>query len=642
MSSIWGIISKSSDISETAAQLMRSPYETKCKLDRIRTIHNSRILFACGIQHITREAEQELLPLFDAEQQIYFTADCLLDNRAELMQELSLTNNNLADGTIMYEAYKKWGIDCLLHFRGLFSLAVYDAAADILYLAADPTSSRCLYYYHHNEQFCFSTLLDPICSVYPDIKINELYIKDFLTAPGMMPNLVSGETPFQNVFQLNPGCYLTFHSGICEEHTYWQAGMYPVNYHCHSAKGYAKAFRKLYSECVSDALRTSADVAISLSSGLDSSSVAALAALDLQHRKKNLYSYTYIPSLETPAPQIKYHYDNEADAVLELTSMYPCIKPSFLTNDGKNCILELSMISDVLEIPYKASVNMPSLNNIYQQAYQQGCRIVLSGQYGNSTVSYGQIENILYDLFLKKRGLKYLHDLNNYCLSTKQSRIKAAKNCYQHFTFARKKLSEKREFQLSPENRFVSSEILNHYPYEQRYAQIADLLTRSKLPESADLYHSCLHMRAAFTYIGAYETKLGLANGILIRDPTRDSRMLQFCYQLPFELFAHNGTPRWLIRGALRDLLPTSYVNTWPRYGLQNSDWFARIRRDWSMLYPLLKSNFDDTSQYGFQNAAAIQSYLNNFITQTMDSAEIDMQQLLYLYSAALFYKRSI
>lgn len=37
------------------------------------------------------------------------------------------------------------------------------------------------------------------------------------------------------------------------------------------------------------------------------------------------------------------------------------------------------------------------------------------------------------------------------------------------------------------------------------------------------------------------------------------------------------GTPRWLIRGNFRDLLPTDLLDQWMRYGVQNSDYYLRI-----------------------------------------------------------------
>jgi hypothetical protein len=69
--------------------------------------------------------------------------------------------------------------------------------------------------------------------------------------------------------------------------------------------------------------------------------------------------------------------------------------------------------------------------------------------------------------------------------------------------------------------------------------------------------------------------------------------MIQFCANLPYHLFAYNGTPRWLTRGTLADILPADILDDWMRYGVQNSDWLLRIRRDWASVYPGLVSFFD-------------------------------------------------
>lgn len=590
MSAIWGYLSYTKPIDESLSSSMEAPYREKCKIDCYRKQQTSDLYIGCGIQHITKEAQQEVLPIFDEKSGIYLAADCILDNREELLSLLVDTDYSQPDGTLMYLAYKKWGIDCLKKFRGMFSMAVYDANTKTLYLASDPVSSRCLYYYKTKDFICFSTLLEPIRRICPELVLNEYYLKDFLTAPGLMPNIVSTETPYTEVYKINPGCYMSITNDSITEHSYWTPFTHKKRRHL-TAKGYGKAFHTLYTECVKDVLRTDGEIGIAMSSGLDSASAGALAALQLKDKNKTLYSYTYIP-YETPVEDKKHkdYVHDETEDVMSIVRMHPNIKPHFLNNNGNNCFDSLSEGLDIMEIPYKAVVNFPNLYEVYNHAKTDRCKVVLTGQTGNTTISHGKIIDILYDSYQKRHYLRFLLTLNRYSKVTKISRKKALRSCLHQFKYAQKIYRHPNVDEYCPDNPFLSEHILENYPLQKRYKE-GELEFLASVPTSHEFYQQTLHKKALYTYIGEWETKLGLATGILLRDPTRDIRLLQFCANLPYHLFAYRGTPRWLIRENLKDILPAAILENWMRYGVQNSDWLIRIERD----FPDIKNYIQGT-----------------------------------------------
>jgi asparagine synthase (glutamine-hydrolysing) len=366
------------------------------------------------------------------------------------------------------------------------------------------------------------------------------------------------------------------------EHSYWSPFQNKSSRHL-TANAYGKEFRDLYTACVDDALRTTGEIGISMSSGLDSASVGALAATLLRKENKTLFSYTYVP-YETPAPdKNRRNVHDETSDVQKIVRMYPNIKPHFLNNHGKNCLEFISKGLDIMEVPFKALINLPNLYEVYQHAAKDNCRIVLTGQVGNSTVSHGYIDDVLYNEYEKKHYLRFLRYLNRFCKSRKKSRKQTLFNCLQCYEDAKEKYRSEDPFTLTPDNPFLSENILDNYPFRDRYWE-GELTHLERLPMTQNTHHTFLYKKAMLTYLGELDTKMGLATGTLLRDPTRDSRMLQFCANLPYHLFAYKGTPRWLIRGNLTDLLPQELLCDWTRYGVQNSDWTLRIIRDWSSI----------------------------------------------------------
>lgn len=432
------------------------------------------------------------------------------------------------------------------------------------------------------------------------------------------------------------------------EHSYWTPFMQKNQRHL-TAKGYGKAFRALYTECVKATLRTDGEVGISMSSGLDSASVGALAAMELKDKNKTLYSYTYVP-FETPKPDKRnkdYVHDETAD-VMNIVKLHPNIKPQFLNNNGKNCFDFLPDGLKIMEIPYKAVVNFPNLYEVYCHAKNDRCKIVLTGQSGNTTISHGKIIDILYDSYQKRHYLRFFYALNRYSKTTKISRKKALHSCLQQFKYAQEVYRHPNVGEYRPDNPFLSEHILENYPLQKRYKE-GELELLASIPTSQESYRQYLHKKALYTYIGELETKLGLTTGILLRDPTRDIRLLEFCANLPYHLFAYRGTPRWLIRENLSDILPASVLENWMRYGVQNSDWLLRIERDFPGIKNFIEGTIADVKIHDGNRflASAVDEekvlrYLSSVFTDDKAADPSDFFYLCFIVSMVAFLSTSV
>lgn len=648
MSAIWGKVNFVSQPSENIDGLMTAIYKKRCKIDRYNYVQQNNVYWGCGLQYITKEASSERLPVFDSEKGIFFNADCILDNRAELIAQLraagaldsSIEADTLPDGTLMYLTYLKWGIECLKHFRGLYSMAVYESKANTLYLATDQTASRCLYYSREKDGIIFSTLMDPILAVYPQKTINEMWFKDYLTVPGLMPGLTSTETPYSGVFLINPGVYLKITPEAITEIRYWEpADLNPAS-DCKNARDYSTRFRSIYEDCLKDAIRTSGEVAAAMSSGLDSSTVGALAAIELAKEGKKLETYTYVPVLNKTILNAKNNVIDETEDVKQIAAMYPNMTTHFVSNDGKNCLEDLEEELEIMEFPYKAFTNLPNLCEIYRLSAASGCKVVLTGQCGNSSVSHGYIDDVLYDLYSHGHFITFLKYLNNYSPVVHESRKQALKGCIKYFKHTTEVYNAK-DFTYTPSNTLVSKKMLNDYPMQQRFTDNG-LTLFENVPTDRSHYHSWMYNHAMLTYMGCMETKLGLAHGIVIRDATKDMRMLAFCYHLPYKYFAYEGTPRWLIRCGCRDLLPAGLLDNWMRYGVQNADFTSRIERDFSVILPKLKEVISSDFIKDWIDTDVVSSYLAELEEAGNIKHFADFDNLVYLYILTLFgYKTS-
>lgn len=599
MSAIWGIFQfdENSDKLKGMADIIRAEYD-KLKFDKNKECQKDNFIMACQTDYITKESENEILPIYDEENNIMFVADVLLDNRQEIMDILSNTMYTVgqedSDGRLLYNMFRLKGKDCVNDVRGNYVMAIFDLTGKNVTFISDPVSSRCLYYIKKDGLIVFSTLLNPIIKAYKNLKPNKKYNKDFLLLDRAYIYLVPGETPYEEVNIMLPRA-ITKISHVAERTIRYDYFKFNNHGKYDSPEEYRIKFMELYKKAIKDATRTSGEVGIALSSGLDSSSIGVIASSLLEEEGKKLNTYTFVPAIDGRySPK---YITNESSRVVELTQMYPNMNSTFLSNKGKNLFADMDECIKTLEMPYKSGVFSNHLE-MCRKASVAGCKVFLHGSFGNTTVSFGDIENVAYDLYCKRKYVTLFKNLNNYGLHEKISRKKLIVGLFE--AFGKFKKRDKNFYEnYCPDNPFLSKEILEDYDFKERLKKDRRFaISRGFIDETR--YKDFLFSDSLFIYLGVYETKFGLKNNMMIKDPTKDVRIIEFFANVPHELFAHEGMTRWFIRSNFEGLLPESIIGSYDQYAYQNSDWIERIERDRDMLIPKLIDSIEngDINEY--------------------------------------------
>lgn len=642
MSAIWGNIDFNG---KNAIDSMASEYRRKCRLDKIVEKKLAEGIFGCGLQFINDEDEYEEMPYIldenediitestnKAEGRTIILSDCILDNREELIGEFINTeseNENIPDGKLICLAYKKWGYDLVRHLVGIYSVAIYDAVQKKLFLFVDRTSSRCLYYYKRGASVTFSTLISPIKKLYPDIQKNEMYLKDFLLIPGLLPNISSTETPYENIFIIEAGSSITITEKEVISDSYWSP---EVVFNSRDMSFLKDRFLSTYKNAVKRAVRTNKKVAIALSGGFDSASVAALAAPELAKQGKELISYTYVPYYDMSKFFDRRIITNESGYVREIAKMYPNIETNFTNNDGKSFWGYVDELVDVMEIPFKAFVNLPQLLEIYRAAGDRGCKIFLNGQTGNASVSFGEIDESVYCLVRNMRFFSAIRYFNNFCknagLGRKQAFIKEIKKILAQLENS----PVLEQFGEDDINSFVNKDLLAGYDFNERN-RCGNLSIDKQTILKWEDYKYEVYTLPALSYIGAMETKLGLYTGVVIRDATRDMDILSYCLSYPYEFYSYEGTPRYLIRGFMDDLLPSCILYPIIKTGRQSTDWIYRLAKSKKDILSKLKKECSNDSLQKYINVSKIFEYLDAEHDFNLDNE----QSYLYLFIVHVF-----
>jgi len=231
---------------------------------------------ALGHQHFrtTPEEEGETQPTVVAGGRVQVLLDGRLENREELLAGLQIADPHPSDATLIGEAYLKWEALFVERLEGPFALVVYDAAEHRVLCARDALGERRLFYAMNERVFVAASEPRAVLAfpgVPPDQ--DEASVAEFCAVLGPPP----GATYYRFVRQLGPAQLLVVDRGRARTRKYWQPGQSgTVRYR--DDRQYAEHFRELLDRSVRCCLRGAPVPAVLMSSGLDSTSVAALAA----------------------------------------------------------------------------------------------------------------------------------------------------------------------------------------------------------------------------------------------------------------------------------------------------------------------------------------------------------------------------
>jgi asparagine synthase (glutamine-hydrolysing) len=123
------------------------------------------------------------------------------------------------DTEVILKAYQKWGTDCLKRFSGMFAFAIWDRNKCRLFLARDRLGIKPLYYHVSNGMFIFGSELKALMAFgrFPkhiDEEALALYLHyQYVPAP---------RTIFQNTRMLLPGHFLLYENRELKTVRYWR------------------------------------------------------------------------------------------------------------------------------------------------------------------------------------------------------------------------------------------------------------------------------------------------------------------------------------------------------------------------------------------------------------------------------------
>jgi asparagine synthase (glutamine-hydrolysing) len=493
-------------------------------------------------------------------------ADLRLDNREELARELGIESAQaalLADSDILLAAWQRWREHCVEHLLGAFGFALWNSQEQQLFLARDHTGERPLYYAAEGNCFAFASMpkgLHPLSFI--GAEIDEDYVARYLA----LADMPMERTIFQRIQRLPAGCILSVRKGKSTLRRYWDTANLPP-LQMRSDEEYLELFRERFDEAVRVRLRTVGQVGAQLSGGLDSSSVAATAALLLRAEGRGLTAYTAVPRPGFDSMDAT-HFNNEGPMAAEVAGLYNNMRHRLVESSQTSFLDVLDFNNSLYDHPCYGPNNEVWSNAIMARAREDGVTVLLNGNCGNSTFSNHGMP-VLSAWLRTGRWLT----LARVSIEMRAAGSASVKSILRHALWP--SLPFWLRSATDPHMRDFSFDYCALHP---------------EVIERLDLKRQAFHnlntgsldgrpmLRALLRCGDVSETSIAPQGGwqLDFRDPTFDKRVVEFCLTVPLEQFVRGGKLRSLARRAMAGRLPATVLNR-PQRGRQSADWHASM-----------------------------------------------------------------
>lgn len=206
---------------------------------------------------------------------------------------------------------------------------------------------------------------------------------------------------------------------------------------------------------------------------------------------------------------------------------------------------------------------------------------MLTGGMGNTTISYGIFRHCLISFMHSGKWKMLISEINAYSKIKKTKPLKIISDLVkslfpyevQERWYQMRNKNWDTPFQLSPINPQFAKQMgrrgrFKRYRYDPFYIKKMDSFA----------YRQMMLSPAHFSHLAGIYTKISLSHHLILRDPTIDKRVIEFCLSVPDEQYIRNGRERSLLRRAMEGILPDKVRLNYKERGQQSADFVQRLQ----------------------------------------------------------------
>lgn len=194
------------------------------------------------------------------------------DIRKELLAH-GHTFRGHSDTEVLLTAFIEWGPGCVDRLNGIFAFGIWSERDQRLFLCRDRLGVKPLFYSIHGNSLIFGSELKTLLA-HPNVPA-EIDAEGLAEIFSIGPSRTPGHGVFRNVSELKPGYFMIYDQSGLKTHQYWMMQSHP---HSDDLDTTTEKVKELFRDTVERQLVSDVPICTLLSGGLDSSAITAFAA----------------------------------------------------------------------------------------------------------------------------------------------------------------------------------------------------------------------------------------------------------------------------------------------------------------------------------------------------------------------------
>lgn len=434
----------------------------------------------------------------------------------KLLNNYSLCWETSSDTEVILNGYLSLGTEFFKEMNGIFSFSIYDEGKDELILCRDRLGVKPLFYQQYENTLIFGSEPKVIFSYGISPQLDK---KSWCEILGLGPARTPGTGVFKDMKEVLPGHFIKLSGCYLEDTAYWELKGHKHN---DSYKETVEKVSFLVYDSVKRQMVSDIPICTFLSGGLDSSLVSAICAKELKMKGKTLNTFSFDfagnkqnfkanafqPSLDRPYVDIMVSHLNSNHTYLEC---------------GNQTQFDyLYKAVDASDLPNMADIESSLL--YFCSKVSEKNQVALTGECADEI--FGGYPWFHQEAALKRNHFPWSYDMEARTALLKEDFISETNLC-QYAQSAYYDTIEK-----TPRYEYDT-------PLEDRRKEIA-----------------YLNIRWFMATLLNRMDRTSMYSGLEARVPFADHRILEYVYNIPWEMKCHNQITKSLLQEAGKSLLP--------------------------------------------------------------------------------------
>ena len=480
-------------------------------------------------------------PMYNETNDIVITFNGEIYNYQSLREELIAKGHvfkNNSDTEVLIHSYEEYGKGMLKHLRGMFAFVIWDSKNETLFGARDFFGIKPFYYAVIDGELVFASEIKSILE-YPGFKkeVNKEALESYLT----FQYSVLPETFFKGVFKLMPSHCLTYKNGEIKTYPYWklEAKEFDENEETAAEHTYLLVKDSIERQLVSDV-----PLATFLSGGLDSSIISKIASDKYKESGKTLDTYSVDYTDNDKYFKKSLFQPNKDSDYIDVIS-------SYIGSNHHNIVLNNVDVANALEeaviergVP--GFVDIDSSLMLFCKEVKKDFTVCLSGECADEIFAgypwYHKKEILFENVFPWARNTNI--------------RQRILKNGF---------LSDGEEYLQSA--------------YKNTLKNVSYLESDDKINKRMrEMF--VLNLNWFMQTLLARKDNMSMASSLEVRVPFCDYRLVEYAYNMPWNIKALDGREKGILRKAFENDLPKeiAWRKKSPYPKTHNPAYFARVK----------------------------------------------------------------